>query len=714
MLKCSGSPTQLFCYALAFCSIAFSACGGSNSIPPHPLFGPGATLSRSADRVAPQGVAALQLPDGADGSAYTSAVLGDGPLAYYKLSDSSTVLHDSSATGLGGTYGSDVTRGKPSITNGTSNAAEFPGGSVYKANGFAYTRVARQLEPATITLEAWVKIKARNTNSHDVPIVGYGDLSRGIRYGLFVHGLTGGNTFAYVQHNAGQKDQLYVYGKTRLQDGYIYHIVAAFDGSRVTTYVNGVVDQQVNAPGTIAYSADVVHNGLQIGGTFGTSGYSDASFDGTIGQVAIYSGALPATRVQAHFLAGQIVPLETDKPAEADTFVDSIGINAHFEDSRSEYAKQYEGVKNLLVASGIRHIRVGMTFNNADFLREMRELAGYGVRGSYITQQGYSQSQITKFPSLVGASFEQYEPPNEQDDVGNPNWLGPCKTFQKNLYTWVKNDPATARFAVLAPPLANRQSYSELGDISAYADYGNFHDYFGAFNPGTPGWGGLYPPYGYYGSIGYNVNLARVVAGRKPLMSTETGYGTIAGNPITLDYRTDLRYMTRLFFEQFNGGVSRSYTYELLDQGGNAVFANFGIVQTNLHAKPAYTAIKSLIAEIKDPGPHFTTTARSFKLSGFNQNVHHTLLQKRDGTYILALWIEQPSWNTLDNRGGDINVAPQMVTVTAVDNVTDATSLVTMDELGLASRQSIGWHDRSATFEISDKVSLLEIGRSAK
>ncbi len=670
-------------------------------------------MPSGTNTIAQSSIAGLQFPDGGDGSAYAATVLADKPLAYYELNDASSILQDSSATRLAGTYGNAVTRRMPSITNGTPNAAAFPGGSTYNANGFAYTRVAHQLQPATLTLEAWVKIKARNTNSHDVPIAGYGDLGRGIRYGLYVHGLTGGNTFAYVQHNTGQANQLYVYGKTRLVDGLIYHIVAAFDGTRVTTYVNGVVDQQIDAPGTIAYPADDIHNGLQIGGNFGSSEYGDASFNGTIGQVAVYNGALSAARIQSHFLAGQIVPLETDTPANADAFVDSIGINAHFEDSSSEYAKKYEAVKNVLIASGIRHIRVGMTFNNGDFLNEMKELAGYGIHGSYITPSTFTKSQITRFPSLVGASFEQYEPPNEQDDVGNPDWLGTCKTFQKNLYTWVKSDPATARFAVLAPPLANRQSYSELGDISAYADYGNFHDYFGAFNPGTPGWGGDYPPYGYYGSISYNVNLARVVAGKKPLMSTETGYGTIAGNPLTLDYRTDLRYMTRLFFEQFNGGVTRSYSYELLDQGGDAVFANFGIVQTDLQPKPAYTAIKSLISELKDPGPHFSTTPRTFKLSGFNENVHHTLLEKRDGTYILAMWIEQPGWNTVDNRGGDVVIAPQTVTVTATDNVTNST-LVTLDESGHAIRQSLEWHDRSASMTLTDKISLLEIGRSAR
>ena len=642
------------------------------------------------------------------GNAYPAAVLSNSPLAYYQMNDTSPVLTDSGPNGVTGTYGSTVTLGSPAITTGGGTAATFPGGSTYDPNGFASTPVNTLLQPSTLTLEAWVKLNTANTTKRDLPIVGYGDLLRGIRYGLYDHGIGGGDTFSYVQHNVGQTNQLYVYGHTKLVLGVTYHLVAVFDGSTVTTYVNGVMDQRVSAPGTIDYPPANIHTGLQIGGNVADAQWGDASFGGTVAQVALYSQPLSNAQVTSHFLAGQIVPMVTENASSSDSFVDSIGLNAHFENPGSPYATQYPAVKNLLVASGIRHVRVGMTFNNGSFLSQMQDLAASGVRGSYVTQLAFTQDQITQFPSLVGSSFEQYEAPNEQDESGDPNWAATCIAYQQNLYSWVKNNPSTAAFTVLGPALSNRQAFISVGDISAFMDNANIHDYFSVFEPGTTGWGGYYPPYGYYGAINYNVNLAKVTSSNKPVQATETGYGTIAGNPLTLDYRADLRYMSRLFFQQYNNGVRRSYSYEMLDEGGDAVFANFGIVDANLHPKPAYTAIKSLIAALKDPGTPVATKSLTYNITGFNNNVAHTLLQKRDGSYVMAIWIESPAWNTVNNAGGDIIVAPQTITLSTANALNHAT-LSAMDENGNMTTSPVAWANQSGTFTITDKVSLLTL-----
>ncbi len=640
------------------------------------------------------------------GNVYPTAVLGDSPLAYYQMNDSSTTLSDTGPNSIAGTYGSAVSLGSAAITTGGGTAATFPGGSTYNPNGFASTPVNTMLQPATLTLEAWVKLNTANKTSHDLPIVGYGDLLRGIRYGLYDHGIGGGDTFSYVQHNVGQANQIYVYGHTKLALGVTYHLVAVFDGSTVTTYVNGVMDQRVNAPGAIDYPASVIHTGLQIGGNVANAQWGYASFGGTVAQVALYSQPLSGAQVTNHFLAGQIVPMVTEDASSSDSFVDSIGLNAHFENPGTTYATQYPAVKNLLVASGIRHIRVGMTFNNGDFLSEMQDLAASGVHGSYVTQLGFTQDQITQFPSLVGSSLEQYEAPNEQDESGDPNWAANCIAYQQNLYSWVKSNPATANLTVLGPALSNRQAFSQVGDISAYMDNANIHDYLSVFEPGTTGWGGLYPPFGYYGAISYNVNLAKVTSANKPVEATETGYGTIAGNPLTLDYRADMRYMSRLFFQQFNNGIKRSYSYEMLDEGGDAVFANFGIVQANLQPKPAYTAIKSLIAALKDPGTSVPTKPLTYNITGFNNNVQHTLLQKRDGSYVMAIWIESPAWNTVNNAGGDIVVAPQTVTI-STSNALNHASLASMDENGNMTSAPVAWNNQSGAITVTDKVSLL-------
>lgn len=710
-------------------TMALSACGGgagsSSTFPAVPAVGPAGDTGLGAPSLEASGAAppasrstmalatngtALAVPNvaaAATSGPYASNILSAKPLGYYQLSDATSKLVDSSNHSVSGTYGSAVIRQTEAVTAGAASAAGFPGGSSYNSNGYAYTPRNAALQPATVSLEVWIKLDAPNATNHDIPVVVYGTVGRGVRYGLWIHGLGAGKQcFLYQQHNLGAVP-FAVHGTTDLLVGSIYHIVTTSDGQTVRTYVNGVPETATAYAGSIDYSA-TFSDGLQIGGANQIPAYAGASFPGTIGQVAVYSGALSASQVTSHFLAGQSIPMVTEAAASSDAFVDSIGLNAKFDNEYSTYGTHFAQVKNLLVDLGVRHLREAMSWNYSGYFTMMKELAASGIRASYLTQLKTTQSQVQQFPSLVGNSFELYEAPNEQDDVGNANWLPQCRAFEQTLYGWVKSNPATARFPVLGPAIVGRTDIISLGNLSAYLDYGNLHDYFNVFNPGTPGWGGTYPPYGGYGAIDYNVNLAHVIGGTKPVISTETGYGTIAGNPLTLDYRTDLRYMTRLFFEQFNGGVSRTYSYEFLDDG-SGLFNNFGIVQSNLVPKPAYYGLQSIISVLKDPGSSFQTTPLTYQFTGFINSVHHTLMQKRNGQYVLAVWLELPGWVTAGNVGGDIIVPGQTITLTTAKHFSTA-SQWTMDDGGHFTLSPLSWNGTSATMEVTDKITLINLG----
>ncbi len=639
-------------------------------------------------------------------NAYVSDVLQAQPLTYYQLNDPTSSMTDSGNHRLNGSYGSSVHLQGATITTAATSAAVFPGGSSYNPNGFGRTSPSTLLQPPRVSLEAWIELSAPNATAHDLPIVVYGSASSSVRYGLFLHGLGGGiNSLLYTQHNVGQP-QGALYGGIRLVAGPVYHVVVTFDGITIRMYVNGIADMTLTYSGSIDYSP-YFSDGLQIGGANQIPAYASASFPGTIAQVAVYPQALTQQQITSHFLAGQIVPMITEQATASDVFVDSIGINTHFERSGSIYVTQYAQVKALLVASGIRHLRESMIFNAPWYVNTMKDLAASGVRASYGALPSFTEAQVQSYPSLVGDSFEQFEGVNEPDLGFKPGWVQATRSFQQNYYSWVKGDPAISKFPVIGPALTGMESSIALGDISAYEDAGNIHDYFGAFEPGTAGWGGTYPPYGCYGSIAYNVNLGRLQSGSKPIMATETGYGTIAGDPLTLDYRTDLRYMTRLFFDQFNGGIMRSYPYELLDEGPG-LFNNFGILQINTQPKPSYYGIKSLIAALADPGAPFSPSTLTFQLTGFNANVRHTLLQKRNGDYVLAVWIEMPGWITENNAGGDIIVPGQIVTLATTQHFR-AAAISAMDDSGKLTTTPMNWNGQSASFEATDRVTLITL-----
>jgi hypothetical protein len=659
-----------------------------------------ATVPRNADaavRALSPDAYITQSATTAASTAYAAVVLGDRPLSYYVLNDVTSQLVDSGPYRIGGIYGANVTHGAAPITANAVGAASFPGGAAYNPNGFASTRSSTLLQPSTVTVEAWMRFSATNA-AHDLPIVVYGDSLAGVRYGMFLHGLAGSTsgTLLYNEAGSGQAKELRLYGVTRLSAGVTYHIVAVSNGVQVATYVNGLLDQTVSYPGAIDYSTPLT-NGLQIGGAAANAAYGSPSFAGTIAQAAVYGRALTPAQVVNHFLAGQLIPMVKETATAADSFVDSIGINAHFGASGSVDSAQFPRTSSLLAASGIRHIRVEMNVNSPSFLSEMKQLAAAGIRANYIVLPGTTRDQILGYPALVSPSLESFEPPNEADDqVGQayPTWVPGCISEQKNLYSWVKGSASTARYPVLGPGMAWAVSIPRIGNISSYYDVANIHDYLGNYNPGDP----------YASSI---VNVARQTSGGKPIVVTETGYGTGTTSPL-LDNRNDLRYMTRLFFELFKDGVARSYSYLFIEYGGLSKFGQFGLIQNSLVPKPAYFGIKSLIGALQDPGAAFAPAALSFRLSGFTNNVHHLLMQKRNGSFVLAIWIEAPGWDTGSATGGDIIVPGQSVTFATATRFSRV-SRQSMTASGDLWTSVVPWSGNQATFTVTDNVSLITL-----
>ena len=70
---------------------------------------------------------------------------------------------------------------------------------------------------------------------------------------------------------------------------------------------------------------------------------------------------------------------------------------------------------------------------------------------------------------------------------------------------------------------------------------------------------------------------------------------------------------------------------------------------------------KNLLHLLADPGSAAPSGSLAFQLSGATNNLHHTLLQKRDGTFWLALFQETVSYDAKTHR--DLEVPLQPVTL---------------------------------------------------
>lgn len=388
----------------------------------------------------------------------------------------------------------------------------------------------------------------------------------------------------------------------------------------------------------------------------------------------------------------------------ADAFVDSIGVNTHFAVDGTTYVERWETVRDLLLASGIRHIREGIVGGYQPFFDRLYALYTLGgVRllalvGWYSDIPGALDEAQDRMPQI-----EAFEGINEWDQRGDPNWVQPLRDYQRSVYQAVKSSPRRASFPVLAPAMGSPEGPALLGDISAWLDFGNLHNYYAGRNPGTGGWGG-----GGYGSLNWNMARVSQVSGSRPMWSTETGYGTgylqtnLSPDPV------NARYFPRLLLTQFGTGIRRTYLYQFADEydwGYGDGFSTYGLVHGNGTPKPAYYAVKNLIATLNDPGPAFTPGNLDYTVSSI-PDLKQMLLQKRDGTFYLAVWREVQDYEPID--GSFANVAPLPLTVTFTDGSPRTVTRITFDDAGAVATEGLG-RSGQITTSVSSHLTILQI-----
>jgi len=233
--------------------------------------------------------------------AYSTVVMADGPLAYYRLDEASgSIALDSSGHGLHGSYGAAVAHGAGGLLAGDSNgAAQFAGGG-WTRDGMLMVPSSPMLQPASaISVELWMR--QQNANPDGAVLVDYGDggpaATHDPAYGLLIY-QSAFNVFLWTDVAAGGGPGFGT--PTQPTPGKVYHVVETFDGQALRVYVNGVLESTMPLAGTLDFLSG---SGLGIGGTsLGASG--DPLFAGTIDEVAIYGAALTPQQVMKHFTAG--------------------------------------------------------------------------------------------------------------------------------------------------------------------------------------------------------------------------------------------------------------------------------------------------------------------------------------------------------------------------------------------------------------------------
>ncbi len=389
----------------------------------------------------------------------------------------------------------------------------------------------------------------------------------------------------------------------------------------------------------------------------------------------------------------------------ADSFVDSIGVDTHLSYKDSPYYTRFSEWKALLVRSGIRHIR-----DAADVVAERyNDLASSGIKSTYLLSYSDTPDSVAAWVGKVAGSVDAIETINEADLNGEPVgvWVPKLRKYQQEMYVGLKHDPKTAPFPFYGPSMGSdgsKNPYAELGDLTSFLDYGNTHEYFAGFSPGTTGWGD-----DGYGSIEWDLRQVSVTSQTKPVVTTEAGYSdksTLGGAPKEIV----ARYLPRLLLLQWLHGIHRTFLYQWIVQGNDG-FQDCGILTADLKPKPSYYALKSLATSLADKGGPFRTHGLSYSVSGVDASVQRLLFEKRDGTYDLVAWVEQPSFDP--NAYKELSVAPQMITV-AFENRPARVSAETIGDDGHLAPKAVVTNGSQANIQLTDHVTIIRIEPSLK
>jgi len=255
------------------------------------------------------------------GEGFSSTVLADDPVAYWRLDERSGTSADNRATfgsGLGaaaaGTYAGGVTQGQASLVfNSTNPAATFDGASAHhvdipSVNGinlggpFDQRSIELWFNAADVSARQVLFEEGGQTNGLNVYIDGGK---------LYVLGYNGGSNGAGSPWGGDGSKNV----STDIAAGEACHVSLVLDGNTgktgtITGYLNGEAFGQIDGVGlSFQHTGNIAIGGI-AGNTTSATKFHDGNataegnyFTGTIDDVAIYNSSLSTAQMQTHHLA---------------------------------------------------------------------------------------------------------------------------------------------------------------------------------------------------------------------------------------------------------------------------------------------------------------------------------------------------------------------------------------------------------------------------
>lgn len=230
----------------------------------------------------------------ANAATYSSTVLADNPIGYWRLEElsGSIIAVDSSASGLfPGTYTGSPTFGLPGIDTRSISMQAPPNTTSPVTLGYY-----PELNPAgAFSFEIWVRPNSVGVSGeYRCPIGNFGGWGNPSGWYVYQTPAPGSYfTFDLQPANAFVGNVTYELFKW-------YHLVGTYDGTTARFYVNG----QLQGSAPFAYGVGYIAN-TGVGLDIGARGGADYGWwDGNLDEVAIYTHALTDSQVLTHYTVG--------------------------------------------------------------------------------------------------------------------------------------------------------------------------------------------------------------------------------------------------------------------------------------------------------------------------------------------------------------------------------------------------------------------------
>jgi hypothetical protein len=337
---------------------------------------------------------------------------------------------------------------------------------------------------------------------------------------------------------------------------------------------------------------------------------------------------------------GAIQSNDSARPLSTEALIDSIGVVVHFNYTDTAYGRQQEIVQ-LLKTLGVRHIRDAVASPGSALARGLQAAAGQGITSTLaIGDVGRDPSQsIGDSVRVLNGAINAFEGPNELDNSGNPAWPEILRAYMPAMAVVVSQ--RAPGIPLIQPSLL-----------------------YPASRRLVPGLAGLYNEHPYPLGGPPEPALKRAIAELPAgaidhgVVFTETGYHNAllsTTGPPPVSEQTAAVYMPRLLVSDFAAGVRSSFIYEFVDEKPNPDLSDgeqhYGLLRNDLSPKPAFSAIRTLIAALRaSPGPGLAG-GRSVRVRlAAPHDVTELAMMRPDGSQVVALWRPVSVWDATRRR----------------------------------------------------------------